>query len=378
MHYLFSRNHIAGIIGISGTGLILYVLVSPVIGMSLPLNPAAMVLSGLFLLLGWIYLSKGYKRSVFHLLSFTGTFLVLLSLKILPRISSLFIFKNSAADLAAGLMLLVSCRYVSLKAYFNSRKFAVRILALSVIFLWGTVVFASRFPVSGENLVERGEVEEVLKRLSPYYTKLGDDVENRVRKILSDDSLSKSEKDRMIEELNKKIKQLEEETAVIAEIKKENGRYRDEIEKLKAKVGQAVLCPGLDKNELVTTFREAVHTADNSISPCVRDFAVKLASSHPGSYYRYGGANPSPGRDGIYQIIAVHRYVSTQWKYVNDPLSTVHDYYSPADRTIAAGLAGDCDDFAVLLAASIEAIGGRVRILGGTCSGEPTRGVKYI
>ncbi len=46
-----------------------------------------------------------------------------------------------------------------------------------------------------------------------------------------------------------------------------------------------------------------------------------------------------------------------------------NDYYSPANRTIALGLAGDCDDFAILNAACIEAIGGIARIEGGFCTG---------
>ena len=45
----------------------------------------------------------------------------------------------------------------------------------------------------------------------------------------------------------------------------------------------------------------------------------------------------------------------------------VSDYVSPADRTIAINLKGDCDDFSVLMASSIEAIGGRVRLVAGNC-----------
>ena len=44
------------------------------------------------------------------------------------------------------------------------------------------------------------------------------------------------------------------------------------------------------------------------------------------------------------------------------------DFYSPADRTIAIGLAGDCDDFSTLNASCVEAIGGISRVMGGFCS----------
>ncbi|MCK5737357.1 MAG: hypothetical protein KAH21_12805, partial [Spirochaetaceae bacterium] len=103
--------------------------------------------------------------------------------------------------------------------------------------------------------------------------------------------------------------------------------------------------------------------------PMVRDFAAALASEHPGSYYReknYGDS--SPGSIGVKQIITIHRYISSEWKYVNDPMFVNQDYYSPAHRTLAAGLAGDCDDYAVLMAASIEAVGGKTRIMAGSCA----------
>ena len=50
------------------------------------------------------------------------------------------------------------------------------------------------------------------------------------------------------------------------------------------------------------------------------------------------------------------------WVYVNDPPGRVFES-TPASDTISAGLRGDCDDFAVLLAASIEAIGGDTRFV---------------
>ena len=103
-------------------------------------------------------------------------------------------------------------------------------------------------------------------------------------------------------------------------------------------------------------------------TPCVRDFAVSLASAHPGPYSQ-GGYPFTPGPEGMRQIFILHRYVSSQWKYITDPLFTDRDYYSSADRTLALGFAGDCDDFAILMASLIEAVGGRTRILHGSCSG---------
>jgi transglutaminase-like putative cysteine protease len=46
---------------------------------------------------------------------------------------------------------------------------------------------------------------------------------------------------------------------------------------------------------------------------------------------------------------------------VDDPRSG--DYYSPASHTIALGFKGDCDDFAIVLAAMIESVGGDARVI---------------
>lgn len=83
-------------------------------------------------------------------------------------------------------------------------------------------------------------------------------------------------------------------------------------------------------------------------SPTTRDFAVKVAAIHPGEY-------------NIDQICYIYEYVFNRWRYVSDPHGC--DYFSPASRTIELGLVGDCDDYAILMSALIEAIGGTSRIV---------------
>jgi len=46
---------------------------------------------------------------------------------------------------------------------------------------------------------------------------------------------------------------------------------------------------------------------------------------------------------------------------VDDPRGS--DYYSSASRTIALGFRGDCDDFVIALAAMIESVGGKTRVV---------------
>jgi transglutaminase-like putative cysteine protease len=80
-----------------------------------------------------------------------------------------------------------------------------------------------------------------------------------------------------------------------------------------------------------------------------RDYALSLISrEHSGKY-------------NIAQICDMWDKIYKQWTYVNDPKGS--NYYSPASRTIKLGVKGDCDDFAILVASTMMAIGGSSRII---------------
>ena len=78
--------------------------------------------------------------------------------------------------------------------------------------------------------------------------------------------------------------------------------------------------------------------------PYTKTFANKLASKSAGSY-NFG------------QVCEIFDYCYNKWSYVNDPADI--EYVARASESIAASLSGDCDDFAVLMASCIIAIGGR-------------------
>jgi hypothetical protein len=82
-------------------------------------------------------------------------------------------------------------------------------------------------------------------------------------------------------------------------------------------------------------------------NPVTNDYAVRLASIFPGEY-------------NIGQVCQIYDYIVKRWKYVND--SDKKENFRSASRSINNNLAGDCDDFAILIAAMIESIGGDARI----------------
>ena len=84
-------------------------------------------------------------------------------------------------------------------------------------------------------------------------------------------------------------------------------------------------------------------------NPTTRDYALSLIDKDHGGNYN------------IAQICDMWEKIYKRWTYVNDPKGT--EYYSPASRTINLGLKGDCDDFAILVASTMSAIGGSPRVI---------------
>lgn len=94
-------------------------------------------------------------------------------------------------------------------------------------------------------------------------------------------------------------------------------------------------------------YADSVYNAMDYSNSVVRDLAVKLAKKAGGKY-------------NIKQICYIWDYLKKNWSYVNDPSNS--EYIAKASES-AALLAGDCDDFAVLLAALLKDIGGTPRII---------------
>jgi len=93
----------------------------------------------------------------------------------------------------------------------------------------------------------------------------------------------------------------------------------------------------------------AIRDAIDVNSPATRDHAVSIIPRSHG-----GGFN-------LAQACDLWENVYRTWTYVDDPRGS--EYFSPASRTIALGMKGDCDDFAIVVAAMIESVGGSSRIV---------------
>lgn len=93
---------------------------------------------------------------------------------------------------------------------------------------------------------------------------------------------------------------------------------------------------------------EMIKEACDFDRPYTRNFAVELAGRAQGNF-------------NIKQICEIFDYCYDKWHYVNDPAG--QEYVARASESIHNSLSGDCDDFAVLMASCVLAIGGEASII---------------
>lgn len=94
--------------------------------------------------------------------------------------------------------------------------------------------------------------------------------------------------------------------------------------------------------------------------PDLRNYAVSIAIKHFDEE-----AYLSKNKKWV-QFFSVFKEIYSQWKYVFDPIN--EDYYSKASETLKQlqydeYFKGDCDDYSIMMAACIKAIGGEVRLV---------------
>jgi hypothetical protein len=204
--------------------------------------------------------------------------------------------------------------------------------------------------------------QELAKTINEKYRQMPE-VANYLSALYQSDTLTAEERTEKLKELQSKIVTMENDQKILDELKKQNISFKELLDYQAKNLEKQQWCLNArDTGTRVLSYTDAV----KSDQPCVRDFALSLVK-HEGAYYE--NSTGIPTKVGISQISDIHTYLSSKWQYVNDPVLLLSDYISPADRTIALGLKGDCDDFSVLMASSVEAIGGMTRIVHGECNG---------
>lgn len=98
-------------------------------------------------------------------------------------------------------------------------------------------------------------------------------------------------------------------------------------------------------------------------NPVVRNFAVQQTTEEP--FATFGERQYSEEMMKIVHAFAVFKNINNNWKYVHDPKG--FEYNSKASETIQnrsnGKFTGDCDDHAILMAACVQAVGAKSRIV---------------
>lgn len=132
---------------------------------------------------------------------------------------------------------------------------------------------------------------------------------------------------------------------------KEPGPLRQKVRDAAQTSAEAVAdLSGLSREEASIRVRTApnVAAAIDVTHPTTRNTAVKLAAKSKGPFH-------------VEQVAEVWLHAYKRWRYVNDPKG--QEYFAKASESIDNDYAGDCDDFATLVAAMVEAIGGEARVV---------------
>jgi hypothetical protein len=105
---------------------------------------------------------------------------------------------------------------------------------------------------------------------------------------------------------------------------------------------------------------EELRAAINFNDPIVVQFARNMATTN---FVEYKGLI---GDTRVLQYFSIFKEIKSRWVYVYDPMG--EDFYSSASENINSlahndRFKGDCDDYSIMIAACIRAIGGEVRLV---------------
>ncbi len=100
--------------------------------------------------------------------------------------------------------------------------------------------------------------------------------------------------------------------------------------------------------------KAAIKKAIDFEKPLVRNFAVSSSKN-----FTKNIKNHKEYRT-IIQCLSIFKEIKGKWEYVSDPIS--REYFAKASESIDH-FSGDCDDYSILMAACIKAIGGTTRLI---------------
>ena len=100
------------------------------------------------------------------------------------------------------------------------------------------------------------------------------------------------------------------------------------------------------------TLQQRIQQKVDYTDSTVRDFAVRHSLIYFDNYY--------PKYRQICRQFSLIKYIKMNYRYVADP--SAFDYFAPPQESLQL-MAGDCDDYSIMMASVLQAIGAKVRII---------------
>ncbi len=110
--------------------------------------------------------------------------------------------------------------------------------------------------------------------------------------------------------------------------------------------------PSVDAIAPHISLQQRIQQKVDSKDSIVRSFAVEKSLLYFDEYYFKFGQ--------ICRQLSLIKYIRDNYKYVKDPKD--FDYFAPPQESIML-MAGDCDDYSILMVSTLQAIGANVRII---------------
>lgn len=117
--------------------------------------------------------------------------------------------------------------------------------------------------------------------------------------------------------------------------------------------------PQLSNADMLRRKQNQHFTSDDYHNLCMLDTACDYDCAYTRKFATSLAAR-SEGYFNVGQICEIFNYCYNKWRYVNDPKG--EEYVASASESIYNSLIGDCDDFAVLMASCMLAVGGNICI----------------
>lgn len=223
---------------------------------AVPIDPATAALTGIVLANLHLLIIPGYRRLPFWLVFAFGDIIFFLPVILsvgFPRAGLGNICLHDGAVISASVFLLIIARWIASRPVSPFARLIPAAALLSAFVLLSSQLLFSYFAPGAKEINTAGQVDRIMTRLSPAASAYRKEIEeylverrNAEEKHHDEDKAEEDQK--LIDELNRRVRDLESERERFESLQKENLKYREEIDRLEERLDEFSV-PDFDEND---------------------------------------------------------------------------------------------------------------------------------